>query len=370
MNPWPALAALGLLAVWVALPGLRPGRQRLRVEKPEGAAGRPRPIELEASFELPLPAYWRLEWRPAPRLGLRGASRSGLGWGRQRLRLRATASPLRRGLYQPPTARLFVRDVLGLREREVPLAVTESQSLLVYPRVWEQLPPELALTLLAEGPESASLGLEDASRYRGVRPYQPGDPQRRIHWKASARHGRLMVREFAWVRATGVWIYVDTGGQEIYTDHMAELAASLAVHLERRGLAVGLAWPGFSQPPARGLEATRRLLAALARLEPGNGEAAPPLPPAGVNLLVLTQRAPLQVIEGALRARARAARVHILMFPEGFFLRPGESGRPVWGRTDGMLRLEKQRRLLEAAGVYVHVFRGNEHVFFAGRRQR
>ncbi len=30
---------------------------------------------------------------------------------------------------------------------------------------------------------------------RGVRPYEPGDPRRSVHWPASAHRGELMVRE-------------------------------------------------------------------------------------------------------------------------------------------------------------------------------
>ncbi|WP_287372026.1 DUF58 domain-containing protein [Oceanithermus sp.] len=358
------LLTLAALALWVALPGLAPGRQRVRTARPYGAAGRERPLELEAEFVLPLPAFWRVEWTPATRLGFRGEQAAGLGWGRVRLRLEAAVEPRRRGEYELPGARLFVRDFLGFYEREVRLEGPRGR-LLVYPRIWEQLPPQLALTLLAEGPEAPELGLEDASRYRGTREYRPGDALRRMHWKATARQGHPMVREFAWVRATGVWIYIDVRGGEVYIDHMAELAASLAVRLMDLGLAVGLAWPGFERPPARGLEALRGMLAALARLEPAEAGGAPPLPPPGVNLVVFTQDAPLELIEGALAARARAARVHLLAFPEGFFLRPGEKGRPIWGRTDGMARLQERRGLLHAAGVYVHVFRGDEAVRFS-----
>ncbi len=357
------LVALAVLVLLVVLPGFGTGGQRVRTTRPHGAAGRERPLELEAEFYLPLPGIWRLEWKAAPRLGFSGLQAAGLGWGRVSVRLSAGIEPRRRGEFALPGARLFVRDVLGVFEREVRLD-GETGRIYVYPRFWEQLPPELALTLLAEGPESPRVGLEDASRYRGAREYRPGDALRRIHWKATARRGELMVREFSWVRATGVWIYIDPRGSEVYLDHMAELAASLAVRWMDMGLSVGLAYPGFKQEPARGLEALRTMLAALARLESVEAASAPPLPPPGVNLIVLTQEAPPAVIEGALAARARAARVHLLAFPEGFFLRPGEKGRPVWGRTEGMVRLQQRRGLLHAEGVHVHVFRGNDPVRF------
>ena len=40
------------------------------------------------------------------------------------------------------------------------------------------------------GTAKATKGLyEEPSLFAGVRPYQPGDPMRRIHWKATARLG-------------------------------------------------------------------------------------------------------------------------------------------------------------------------------------
>ncbi len=362
---WLLLLAAALLLSALVMPAAAGGgSQRVSADRERGFVGRESTVRLRAEFFLPAPAYWRLEWRGEHNLGLSPAVKSGFGWGGVVVEMSATAVLRRRGVHALPRARLFVRDALGLRSSEVRLTA-KGGAITVYPRIWRQLPPDLALTLLAEGPQARQLGLEDASRYRGTREYHPGDSLKRIHWKATAHHDRLMVREFSWVRATGVWIYIDSGGaSQVYLDHVAELSASLALRLAEQGLAVGLSWAGGSRSPARGDDAMRALLAELARLDAVAKPGKVPLPPAGVNLLVLTQEAPLDVIEGALAARARAARVHLLLFPEGFFLRPGETGRPVWGKTKGMERLQQKRSLLAAAGVYVHVFRGNEGVLF------
>ena len=365
MNPVPALFALGLAAAWVGLSRAWRGRFTQEVAPPGAVGGRPRRVRTRVRFFLPVPAFWRLEEAGAITLGQRPRSLRGFGWGWVRLEVDSTIEPQSRGVHPLARPRLFVRDAFGLLEREAPLA-GEVAEVVVYPRVWPAGLPDLALTLLAEGPEARGVGLEDATRYRGVREYVPGDAWKRVHWKATARTGRLMVREFAPVRATGVWVYVDTvGAQEVFVDHMAELTASLALTLSGQGMAVGLAWPGGRLEPARGEEALRRLFDRLARLEPAREAGALPLPPAGVNLIVLTQHVPPEVIEGALRARTRAARVYLVAFPEGFFLRPGEKGRPVWGRTEGMQRLERRRALLAGAGVRTYVVRGNERVRLA-----
>jgi len=44
-----------------------------------------------------------------------------------------------------------------------------------------------------------------------LREYLSGDPMRRIHWKASARHGRLIVREDSLERGNAIHILLDAG---------------------------------------------------------------------------------------------------------------------------------------------------------------
>ena len=43
-------------------------------------------------------------------------------------------------------------------------------------------------------PWPAGTSLEDPIRIAGARDYRPGDPLKRMHWKATARTGELQVR--------------------------------------------------------------------------------------------------------------------------------------------------------------------------------
>jgi uncharacterized protein (DUF58 family) len=43
-----------------------------------------------------------------------------------------------------------------------------------------------------------------------IRPYQPGDSQRSIHWRTTARRGELMVREFGEESSENLVLIVDT----------------------------------------------------------------------------------------------------------------------------------------------------------------
>ncbi len=67
-----------------------------------------------------------------------------------------------------------------------------------------------------------------------LRAYRPGDPLSRIHWKATARHGRTVAREDAWERGMRLVVLLDcaramasTNGSRSKLDHA--LAASLVL---------------------------------------------------------------------------------------------------------------------------------------------
>ncbi len=67
-----------------------------------------------------------------------------------------------------------------------------------------------------------------------LRQYRPGDPLSRIHWRATARQGRLVAREDTWERGTHLLVLLDCGramasldGTRSKLDHA--LAASLAL---------------------------------------------------------------------------------------------------------------------------------------------
>lgn len=79
----------------------------------------------------------------------------------------------------------------------------------------------------------------------GVREYRPGDPLRRIHWRSSARHGELIVREFEppGVQTLGIFCDPSPPSPEA-ADQVARLAASEAWDCLRSGGRVVLWAPG------------------------------------------------------------------------------------------------------------------------------
>jgi uncharacterized protein (DUF58 family) len=137
------------------------------------------------------------------------------------------------------------------------------------------------------GEERARRGLlEQPLAYAGIREYQPGDPVRRLHHRASARLGRPVVKRFDPAREREVLIALDIqtlagpAWQPTYDDTLVEelcvVVGSLARHLRSGGSAVGLAVAGYAGaprpvailPPSEASDQVPRILDVLARLSP------------------------------------------------------------------------------------------------------
>lgn len=110
----------------------------------------------------------------------------------QQIRRRHRVTFLRRGAYNLGSASLTVGDLMGLceahREQEMDVPV------LVYPRLLDHQAMPEPLTRLMNETVSRSQLLHDPFLFRGIRPYQAGDPVRDIHWSATARTGEAQLR--------------------------------------------------------------------------------------------------------------------------------------------------------------------------------
>jgi uncharacterized protein (DUF58 family) len=118
-------------------------------------------------------------------------------------------APCRRGEHPsgPLTARVLGPWGLAWAQREL----LPAEPRRVYPRVrWEgEVGHLLALAhrrRLGSAPQRLhGVGTEPYA----LRSYLPGDPLARIHWKATARHGKLISREDTWERGTRLAILLD-----------------------------------------------------------------------------------------------------------------------------------------------------------------
>ena len=130
---------------------------------------------------------------------------------------------------------------------------------LVYPRPAATAPPPPA----APGVSGGGMTKRGDDDFAGLKDYHPGDPPRHIAWKAYARAGELLVKEFSGA-AEPVPIF------DLEQAPGADLEARLAVmarwivDAHARGETFGLRLPHFEIPPEPGELQRRRCLAAIA----------------------------------------------------------------------------------------------------------
>lgn len=153
----------------------------------------------------------------------------------------------------------FVRsDPIGLFRRET--TWQEARSVIVHPR-WVFLPPySEGLVRDLEGGASRKITDSDLSFY-AVREYQPGDALRHVHWKATAKTGQLLVRQYEESQTARVAVLFDANpagyGNAAEFELGVSAAASVAVRTVREGkdYFVASAWArGRVRPSATGLE--------------------------------------------------------------------------------------------------------------------
>ncbi|MEI7893673.1 MAG: DUF58 domain-containing protein [Myxococcales bacterium] len=155
-------------------------------------------------------------------------------WGLHGLALEVRATPARgEGLYEVP---LLFANPFGVEVVSTPL-----HALLSSP-------------LGGRGRRGAALGrpsnaVGEGDELRELRDHVPGDPFKRIAWKASAKRGQLLVRDMEREEREVVWLVLDASvelwagpmGHAPLDDGVDEVAALAAAHLragDRTGLAV------------------------------------------------------------------------------------------------------------------------------------
>ena len=241
----------------------------------------------------------------------------------------------RRGVFEFGPVRLHVRDLVGRHARtdERPLP----GRLVVAPR---SLPVhDVGSARAPIGERRARQGLvHDPALFGGVRPFQPGDPLRRIHWRATARIGRPVSRRWEPARSRQVVFVLDVQtvsgpAWEMSWDPdafegLCIAAAALARSALNGGAAVGLAAAGFSGtaqrvaylPTRAGAAQLSRVTDLLARLGPiSSGSLSGLLTwlvrrvPPGASFVILTARPPLEVGPVLRRLAASGYAVEVLL---------------------------------------------------------
>jgi uncharacterized protein (DUF58 family) len=200
---------------------------------------------------------------------------TGLLW-HERVSLRWELMAQKRGVYSLGGFSLKVSDLLGFFPREI--GQQQKLDLIVYPRIHTLKDVTIPRRDIF-GKAGEKNPLQDPVYLLGTREYQSWQPARYIHWKASARHNLLQEKLFEPSEQEKVLLVFEVKGfsesqaaEEL--EEAIEAAASIAVHLEKKGCAAGLVTDaqlkgeGLSViPVARRSGQTAAILETLARIE-------------------------------------------------------------------------------------------------------
>lgn len=235
---------------------------------------------------LAVVAAGRRRWAVAVEVELEGALgtlRAALGLAEGEAKLALPVPPLPRGLYRVRAARIASTWPLGLWKAR--RAIAAPAEVVVYPA-----PLALATSRGAGGGVGELYDMLGSAhgflQPSELREYRPGDELRLVHWKASARRGTLVIKEWEGGTGSGHEVVLDlrATGEELEEGLSAVSALAHAAKEQKEVLTVhsqGLsATFGGSHRPWRELF---RFLAAASPL-PEGGPPPPPVSPAVLRL--------------------------------------------------------------------------------------
>jgi uncharacterized protein (DUF58 family) len=275
-------------------------------------------------------------------------------WGNERVTRRYRVIPLARGVWSFGPTYLRAGDPFGFLDDE--RLITQrggARSLTVLPLI----APLERFGLPSRSPfgdaQTRQRLYEDPSQIAGARDYQPGDPLRRVHWKATAHHAALQSKVYPFTTTHTLALFLDihtsaSAAQGVNTA-LFELgiaaAASIADWAHRQHYATGLFTNGLPLsgaeefatsfesvqafmrvPPGTRPEHLAQLLVTLARLQPLFGGSIDRviareqhrLPP-GATVLLITAAAALQpaTVARLERLRGRGYSIALLLTGDG-----------------------------------------------------
>jgi len=160
----------------------------------------------------------------------------------------------------------------------------EQQSVLVYPALVPVRSLAPALSAAATGRYSRRLGPD--GEYHVDREYRHGDSLRHVHWKASARTGRILVKEYSAEDPFRITLYLETG-PGVYPDpfeRAVTVTASVAAFLSEKDVYLRLVCANRDTAYGVGREHLYRILDTLAVVQHTNAPA--PFPDAASGYLI------------------------------------------------------------------------------------
>jgi uncharacterized protein (DUF58 family) len=207
-------------------------------------------VHIANAKRMPLPLVRAAVWLP---LGL--VAQPGYGWstmrgfqrrfalaGRSEVVLDLPVHARRRGEFWLEKVQITLSDPFGLVP--LPREYRPEAVLLVMPEPRIGIPMEVRRRMPFGQPANAARLFEERERFAGVRPYEPGDPLNRIHWKLTGHTGGLSTKLFEPTRSADVLLALDLAAGEPFWDNIypaiAEDVIGWGCYLARQ--AIGAGW--------------------------------------------------------------------------------------------------------------------------------
>lgn len=213
---------LGLLILssgwaWLNLRGIEIVRETLTHRATVGEYARER---ITVRNRWPLPKLW-IELHDESELPAHGAGFVTSLGGRARGRWMARTRCTQRGRFRLGPTTLISGDPFGIVR--LSRRIGSTSEILVYPQAL--LLPEFRLPTadVPGGQATRSRTFIVSPNVASVRDYAPGDSMNRIHWRSTARTGRLMVKEFELDPSADVYLVLDMQERTVVRDTRVEL---------------------------------------------------------------------------------------------------------------------------------------------------
>jgi uncharacterized protein (DUF58 family) len=255
----------------------------------------------------------------------------------ERVTRRVAVIPTRRGVHEVGPVRVRVAEHFGTQSPFVDVP-DEPLTILARPLMVPVVGASPRTAPLAQARARRSLFV-DPTLFVGVRPYQSGDPLRSVHWRASAREGKLQAKRFEPALSRQQVIVLDVQTVEgpywmlNYDEDLFEDLCVAALSMARANVvadaACGFAAAGFTRttqrfawlPPRADRGQIERIGDLLARL---TTESSAPLSELlawlprriarGTTIVILTGRHPLLTGGIARRLKSSGFPVHFVLF--------------------------------------------------------
>jgi uncharacterized protein (DUF58 family) len=125
-----------------------------------------------------------------------------------------------RGEFRLGPMRVATGDPFGLFEPQRTINATER--IIVYPQAVPLIQFALPAAALSGGDPQRFITQHITTNAAGVRDYVVGDSLNRIHWRSTARRGRLIVKEFELDPQVDIWLFVDFSQYSLVEDPMLQ----------------------------------------------------------------------------------------------------------------------------------------------------